>query len=239
MKSKESPSVRAQQADQQALDLARVAGENSTWLQRFVDAVEWLCRARPPLDMCIEWATNVSVDGEDRLQSWVLCQKGLPAWMQGIAVLDAATTLADQPVEGEAHQDRGENPNELAPAPPTVYEVRVPLRFWDDHSERTPCDEPESDMCTEVRRLRTQAAIQGTLEQLATLQTDAAFYCGIDGPDECPAGLRLSAAATVRTLKANFPDANWDQIDRDRAAARREAERLSGAQDERSALRDR
>jgi hypothetical protein len=40
------------------------------------------------------------------LQTWVGQQRGAPSWAQSIAIIDAATTLADQPCEGEPHADR-------------------------------------------------------------------------------------------------------------------------------------
>jgi hypothetical protein len=40
----------------------------------------------------------------------------------------------------------------------------VPATFWDDHSERCPCDNPETDMCEEVRRAGRRVLVSGTFK---------------------------------------------------------------------------
>jgi hypothetical protein len=77
----------------------------------------------------------------------------------------------------------------------------VPARFWDDHCDRCPCDgDPELAMANEVKRSGRRVTIQGTDAQIECLRSDAKFYSDKWGPDECPAGLKQSAAATVRAL---------------------------------------
>ena len=81
-----------------------LTGENTTFAQRFTDAVAILCAAEPPSEFVSEWLANVDVDGVHRLQEWVLNQEATPSWAQGIGVLDAAHVMASQPVEGEQHE---------------------------------------------------------------------------------------------------------------------------------------
>lgn len=68
----------------------------TTYLQRFGDAIALLCAGnRPPDEMMTAW---LDADREDtRLQEFA-CEHG-PVWAQGIAVIDAAQVLADQPTE--------------------------------------------------------------------------------------------------------------------------------------------
>jgi hypothetical protein len=77
----------------------------------------------------------------------------------------------------------------------------VPAKFWDDHSDRCPADNPETDMCDEVRRAGARVLVRGTAKQVECLRSDAAFYCDRDGPDECPPGLVRSAKATLDAIK--------------------------------------
>ncbi len=72
----------------------------SKWITRFQNALQCLTGAWPPLMLCKEWLAD---DG-DRLQSWVNEQPGTPGWVQGIAIIDAAKVLANQPVEGDGHE---------------------------------------------------------------------------------------------------------------------------------------
>jgi hypothetical protein len=81
-------------------------GEATTYAERFTHAVAVLCGAQPPADMVAEWIANVDVNGEHRLQGWVLSQAATPSWAQGIVVLDAAHVLANDPEEGAGHKDR-------------------------------------------------------------------------------------------------------------------------------------
>lgn len=54
----------------------------------------------------------------------------------------------------------------------------VPPRFWDDHSERCPCDgDPELAMTKEVSRNSRGVLIEGAEEQVECLRSDAKFYC--------------------------------------------------------------
>ena len=78
---------------------------------------------------------------------------------------------------------------------------KVPAMFWDDHCERMPCDgDPEEAMAREISRSGNRVLIEGTEKQIECLRSDAKFYCDRWGPDECPPGLKGSAAATVKAL---------------------------------------
>jgi hypothetical protein len=66
------------------------------YLQRLGDAMALLCAGnRPPDEMLGAWLNEC--DDDNRLQEFA-CEFG-PAWAQGIAVIDAAQLLADQPTE--------------------------------------------------------------------------------------------------------------------------------------------
>jgi len=68
----------------------------TTYLQRLGDAMALLCAGnRPPNEMMTAW---LDTERDDiRLQEFA-CKHG-PTWAQGIAVIDAAQVLADQPTE--------------------------------------------------------------------------------------------------------------------------------------------
>jgi hypothetical protein len=94
--------------------------------------------------------------------------------------------------------------------------VRVPLAFWTDHQERM----NPVDTCREIRCSSRQATIEGSLAQIEFLRADAAFYADPDALD-AGAGLRRSAAATVRAIKAALDDhadrvyrETWEAVER-------------------------
>jgi hypothetical protein len=112
---------------------APLHGEATTYGERLTHAVAVLCGAQPPADMVAEWIANIDVNGEHRLQSWVLCQAATPSWAQGIVVLDAAHVLANDPEEGVGHEDR---PPAAQPAPvqdvfwAISYDGKTPYSLW-------------------------------------------------------------------------------------------------------------
>ena len=123
----------AEEILEQAL-AAPVHGEVTTYAERFTHAVAVLCGAQPPADMVAEWIANIDVNGEHRLQSWVLCQAATPSWAQGIVVLDAAHVLANDPEEGVGHEDR---PPAAQPALPDALFRHAPehpqyIEGWND-----------------------------------------------------------------------------------------------------------
>ena len=68
----------------------------TTYLQRLGDAMALLCSGNRPSDeMLGAWINEC--EGDFRLQEFA-CEHG-PSWAQGIAVIDAAQVLADQPTE--------------------------------------------------------------------------------------------------------------------------------------------
>lgn len=84
-----------------------------------------------------------------------------------------------------------------------MTQIWVPAYFWDDHCDRCPCDgDPEVAMAREIRRAGRRVLIDGNETQVECLRSDAAFYCDAHGPDECPLGLKRSAAATLKALAA-------------------------------------
>lgn len=73
----------------------------TTFVQRFGDALELLCNGKRPSDDLIRWWLDKDVDNID-LQEF--CVENGPSWAQGIRVIDAAHTLAENPVEGVNHE---------------------------------------------------------------------------------------------------------------------------------------
>lgn len=73
----------------------------TTWEQRFSDALALLCGERPAESMVSTWLAHENED----LQAWALNHCPLP-WCMGIAVIEAAEYLADQPEEGVGHLPR-------------------------------------------------------------------------------------------------------------------------------------
>ena len=82
----------------------------------------------------------------------------------------------------------------------TPLRLWVPASFWNDHSERCPCDDPESEMATEVREAGRRVLIEATPKQLEILRSDAAFYAE-GNVDDCAALVR-SAKATLAAIAA-------------------------------------
>lgn len=76
---------------------------------------------------------------------------------------------------------------------------RVPLLFWLDHADRSPCDRPEQ-MAEEISVQSRVAFIMANDEQIECLRSDAAFYCDRWGPDECPSSIKRSARATLEAI---------------------------------------
>lgn len=70
----------------------------TTYLQRFGDAMNLLCGTRPSDNMLQAWIHGTS----EKLQEFSI-EFG-PEWAQGIAVIDAARVMADQPTEGVDHE---------------------------------------------------------------------------------------------------------------------------------------
>lgn len=73
----------------------------TTFLQRFGDAMERLCEGSRPSDALMVAWLDPALD-DFGLQEFAI-EHG-PEWAQGIAVIDAARLLAEQPAEGEDHE---------------------------------------------------------------------------------------------------------------------------------------
>lgn len=81
-------------------DTVASVGDESTYEERFRHALTILCGGTPPPEpLCNLWLTTDDVG----LQDWVKYNASME-WVQGIAVIEAARTLAEQPEEGEGHQ---------------------------------------------------------------------------------------------------------------------------------------
>lgn len=77
--------------------------QSTTWMQRFREALTLLTGVEPPLNYCEMWVAGVQEKCRP-LQNWVGMQKGTPYWAQNIVIIDAATVIADSPVEGSVHK---------------------------------------------------------------------------------------------------------------------------------------
>ena len=106
----------------------------TTVLQRAGDTLQLLCAGQRPPDVIItDWLDNSS----EELQAWC-CQYG-PSWCQGIAVIDAAMLMVDQPTEivtpeSNADHEHRTSPQPAAQAALAGMEPVALLKFavWDD-----------------------------------------------------------------------------------------------------------
>lgn len=76
------------------------------WITRFMDALEVLAGARPPREIVHSWLNSDC----EKLQDCVGMRgrSMLARHTMNIAIIEAAMLLADQPIEGEGHEVRGE-----------------------------------------------------------------------------------------------------------------------------------
>lgn len=81
----------------------------------------------------------------------------------------------------------------------STKQIWVPASFWSDHSDRCPCDDPQSEMAAEVRTSGKRTLIKGTARQIEILRSDAQFYAE-GNVDDC-AGLVRSARATLQAIE--------------------------------------
>lgn len=77
------------------------------------------------------------------------------------------------------------------------HRILVAATFWDDHCERTPSDDGEQGLATEVKRLGARVLIEGDAKQINCLYQDAKYYTDPWGPDETPPAI-LQSARRVR-----------------------------------------
>lgn len=79
-----------------------------------------------------------------------------------------------------------------------LYELTIPRRFWDDHTDR--CDECDGNV-TEIRRTSTGVVVHLSMERIDDLASDASYYDECGGEmDAYYFGLVSSARATLKRL---------------------------------------
>lgn len=72
----------------------------TTYEQRFIEAFTLLCGGRKPaIKMVQDWLSHES----EALQDFAVSNG--PSWCQGIALIDAAHLMAENPEEGFGHLD--------------------------------------------------------------------------------------------------------------------------------------
>lgn len=99
---------------------------STTYLSRFADAMETLCNGnRPTSEMIITWFAD-----PDSFELQEFAMEHGPSWAQGIAVIDAATILADQPCEGEGHEPAPDSLKTFYPKLNSSY-IAVPREMID------------------------------------------------------------------------------------------------------------
>lgn len=80
--------------------------EPTDYIERFTEAIALMCSKKPPKEIVTAWLDKTKDDM--RLQEFAI-EHG-PAWAQGIAILDAANIMANQPAEGIEHEFLEEPP---------------------------------------------------------------------------------------------------------------------------------
>lgn len=152
---------------------------STTWIERFRQALAIMCGTRPPLHLCLMWARNQQDShGSDPLQDWVLEQPALPGWSQGIVTIEAAQTWADQPVEGEGHQERAVDE---MPEPRPVVQPSLPERIEHFHALAQELVE-EAQRAGVVLSIRQETLPSGNLRT----HIEAASLCSHGQDHECP-----------------------------------------------------
>jgi hypothetical protein len=91
----------------------------TTHLKRFGDAMALLCSGVRPSDELLSGWLDAEAE-DNRLQTFAVDHG--PSWGQGIGLIDAALTLAEQPTEGVEHEHR-------ASAPPQVEAIGEPVAW--------------------------------------------------------------------------------------------------------------
>lgn len=74
--------------------------EFGTREKRFVQAIRLICRKEPPMRLVSNWFSNEEPASYD-LQDW--CCNNSPDWVQGLAIINAATIMAQSPPEKPTH----------------------------------------------------------------------------------------------------------------------------------------
>jgi hypothetical protein len=102
----------------------------TTYIERFREAVALLCREEPPLEMVEAYLDKTQDDM--RLQEFAVDHA--PTWAQGIAILDAAHVMADQPTEGVDHEMRQDDEKAAAEWPGPIYDHATVLTLCRDQA---------------------------------------------------------------------------------------------------------
>lgn len=68
----------------------------TTYTERFVQALGLLCTKEPPAEMCEAWLFS----DDERLQEWAI-EHARMTWAQGIGTIDAAREMAEHCEEGD------------------------------------------------------------------------------------------------------------------------------------------
>jgi hypothetical protein len=77
---------------------------------------------------------------------------------------------------------------------------KIPRSYWDDFSDRAPCDH-EDEMPNEISLSARFAVIEANAVQIACLLGDAEFYAG-GNTDDTPRAVVSGARRVVEILKA-------------------------------------
>jgi hypothetical protein len=100
-----------------------------TYVRRLGDVIQLLCGGQRPDDKTV--ADYLDRD-QDSLDLQDFCAAHGPAWAQGIAVIDAAYLLADQPTEGVDHEMR----EDAAPSQPVADHPDTARLDWIESRHR-------------------------------------------------------------------------------------------------------
>lgn len=105
----------------------------TTYVQRFTHALTLLCGKEPPQEIVLAWLEKGSDDF--RLQEFAIAHG--PSWSQGIALIEAAQLMADQPTEGVDHEMRDQDESEVQPEGQSVHTQAEPINAntWKEIAE--------------------------------------------------------------------------------------------------------
>lgn len=80
-----------------------VVSVETTWVQRFVEAVAAICGAFPSVQLCEEWVLSGEAQAPKVLEDWIEAQTSDLFWTHGPSILAAAIVMADAPRPGAGH----------------------------------------------------------------------------------------------------------------------------------------
>ena len=92
-------------AKAEVLDELKAKESVTTKVERFRDVLMVLCGGvAPDVSLCENWYVENDDESHIALQEWAM-NNTVVGWAQGIGVIEAAMTLADNPIEGAGHAD--------------------------------------------------------------------------------------------------------------------------------------